>query len=93
MSTESGIVNCSVYRSGRKLDDLTVDAISDVLKEEGTFVWVGLREPDQALMRKIQEEFGLHELAVEDAQKAHQRPKLEEYGGDAVCRAPYSHAG
>jgi magnesium transporter len=80
MTTESGIVNCSVYRTGRKLADLTVDAISDVLKEEGTFVWVGLREPDQALMRKIQEEFGLHELAVEDAQKAHQRPKLEDYG-------------
>lgn len=80
MNTESGIVNCSVYKNGQKLDDLTVDAISDVLKEEGTFVWLGLLEPDQALMRKIQEEFGLHELAVEDAQKAHQRPKLEEYG-------------
>lgn len=80
MDTRTGIVNCSVYREGRKLDDLTVDAISDVLKEEGTFVWVGLLEPDEQLMRKIQEEFGLHELAVEDAQKAHQRPKLEEYG-------------
>ncbi|MBV0881511.1 magnesium/cobalt transporter CorA [Noviherbaspirillum sp. L7-7A] len=80
MDTESGIVNCSVYRKGRKLDDLAVDAISDVLTEEDTFVWVGLLEPDQSLMRKIQEEFGLHELAVEDAQKAHQRPKLEEYG-------------
>ena len=51
-----------------------------VLKEEGTFVWVGLLEPDDQLMRKIQDEFRLHELAVEDAQKAHQRPKLEEYG-------------
>ena len=38
MNTESGIVNCSVYRNGRKLDDLTVDAISDVLKEDDTFV-------------------------------------------------------
>ena len=80
MDTKSGIVNCSVYRNGRKLNELAVDAISDVLKEEGTFVWVGLLEPDEQLMRKIQEEFGLHELAVEDAQKAHQRPKLEEYG-------------
>lgn len=80
MDIQSGIVNCSVYRDGRKLDELTVDAISDVLKEEGTFVWVGLLEPNAQLMRKIQEEFGLHELAVEDAQKAHQRPKLEEYG-------------
>ena len=80
MDMQTGIVNCSVYRNGKKLDDVTVDAISDVLKDEGTFVWVGLLEPNATLMRKIQEEFGLHELAVEDAQKAHQRPKLEEYG-------------
>ncbi len=51
-----------------------------MLLEKDTFVWVGLFEPDQELMRKIQEEFCLHDLAVEDAQKAHQRPKLEEYG-------------
>lgn len=80
MDIESGIINCSVYRSGRKLDELTIDAISEVLKEDDTFVWVGLLEPDLQLMEKIQEEFGLHELAVEDAEKAHQRPKLEEYG-------------
>jgi magnesium transporter len=80
MDTQSGIVNCSVYRNGKRLDDLTIDAISDVLKEEGTFVWVGLLEPEKKLMQKIQEEFGLHELAVEDAENAHQRPKLEEYG-------------
>lgn len=80
MNKQSGIVNCSVYRNGIKRDELPVEAISDVLKEDDTFVWVGLLEPDQLLMRQIQEEFGLHELAVEDAQKAHQRPKLEEYG-------------
>jgi magnesium transporter len=71
MNNESGIVNCSVYREGKKLDDLAVDAISDVLKEEGTIVWMRLLEPDQKLMRKIQEEFGLHELAVEDAENAY----------------------
>lgn len=80
MNTLSSVVNCSVYRHGKKLDDLSLDAISDVLLEQDTFVWVGLLEPDQELMKKIKEEFGLHELAVEDAQKAHQRPKLEEYG-------------
>jgi magnesium transporter len=80
MGQESGIVNCSVYRNGRKLEDVPVDAISDVLTEERTFVWLGLLEPDKELMRKFQEEFGLHELAVEDAENAHQRPKLEEYG-------------
>ena len=80
MATQSTIVNCSVYQKGKKLNDLSLDAISDVLQEPDTFVWVGLLEPDPSLMRKIQEEFGLHELAVEDAQKAHQRPKLKEYG-------------
>jgi magnesium transporter len=80
MKTPTGIVNCSVYRNGIKLDDLTVDAISDVLKEADTFVWVGLLEPDQELMRKIQEEFGLHELAVEDAENATSGRSLKSTG-------------
>lgn len=80
MDPSSAIINCSAYRHGKQLADITIEAISDVLQEKDTFVWVGLLEPDRHLMRKIQEEFNLHELAVEDAQKAHQRPKLEEYG-------------
>jgi len=74
------IVNCTVYKSGKKLRDITIDEISDELEHEGTFVWVGLLEPSVELMRKIKEEFNLHELAVEDAYAAHQRPKIEEYG-------------
>lgn len=74
------VVNCSAYRHGAKLRDLTIDEISDVLQDPEAFVWVGLYEPDQDLLRKLQEEFGLHELAIEDASNAHQRPKLEEYG-------------
>ena len=42
--------------------------------------WIGLFEPDERLLREIQEEFGLHDLAIEDAHDAHQRPKLERYG-------------
>ncbi|RJF92337.1 magnesium/cobalt transporter CorA [Noviherbaspirillum saxi] len=80
MNTLSAVVNCSVYRSGRKIGDITVEDISEVLREDDTFVWVGLLEPDFELLRKMQEEFNLHELAVEDARNAHQRPKLEEYG-------------
>jgi magnesium transporter len=74
------VVNCVAYRHGQRLGDISVEEISDVLAEEGTFVWVGLHEPDTALLRTIQAEFRLHELAVEDALSAHQRPKLEEYG-------------
>jgi magnesium transporter len=74
------IVNCAVYEHGVKLRDITIDEISDELAREGTFVWVGLLEPGAELIRQLQDEFGLHDLAVEDAYMAHQRPKLEEYG-------------
>ena len=75
------VVNCVVYRTnGTRLRDITIDDISEVLKEPDTFVWVGLHEPDDSLLVKLQEEFCLHDLAVEDAQQAHQRTKVETYG-------------
>ena len=78
--TRSSVVNCVAYSfEGKRLRDTTLDEISDVLKEPDTFVWLGLHEPDESLLRKIQEEFGLHDLAIEDAQHAHQRPKIEVY--------------
>jgi magnesium transporter len=75
------VVNCVAYRNdGTRIGDVGIDAISDVLKEPDTFVWVGLHEPDAALLLKLQEEFDLHDLAIEDAQGAHQRTKIEAYG-------------
>jgi magnesium transporter len=74
------IVNCIAYRAGKSLGDISIDAISEVLKEPDTLVWLGVHEPDTPLLRKVQEEFSLHDLAIEDAQHAHQRPKLEAYG-------------
>lgn len=74
------VVNCAVYRDGRR-QDISLDAISDMLAiNDGSFVWVGLHEPAEALLDKLQQEFGLHDLAVEDAQHAHQRPKIEAFG-------------
>ena len=78
---ESMIVNVGAYEAGRRLSGITVDEISEVLARPQTFVWIGLFEPDEAMLSKMQEEFGLHELAVEDARNAHQRPKIETYGG------------
>ena len=77
----SSVVNCAAYdREGRRRD-ISLDAISDVLAvDDSSFVWVGLYEPEDALLDKLQEEFGLHDLAIEDAQNAHQRPKLEVFG-------------
>ncbi len=75
------VVNCIAYhRDGSRIGEITLDAISDVLAEADTFVWVGLHEPDEALLFKLQEEFGLHDLAIEDAHAAHQRTKIEAYG-------------
>lgn len=75
------VVNCIAYRkNGQRIGDVTIDAISDVLAEPDTFVWVGLYEPDEPLLEKIQGEFGLHDLAIEDAHAAHQRTKIETYG-------------
>lgn len=75
------VANCAAYSAdGRKIRDITLDEISDFLAQPSGFVWVGLVEPDEALLEKLQGEFGLHELAVEDAHTAHQRPKIEAYG-------------
>ena len=75
------VVNCVAYRrDGTRIADIGLDAISDVLEQPDTFVWVGLHEPDETLLAKLQEEFNLHDLAVEDAHHAHQRTKVEAYG-------------
>ena len=76
----SMIVNCVVYTdTGVRVGDIPIDDISEVLKQPDRFVWIGLLEPDAALLEKLQEEFDLHDLAIEDAQNAHQRPKIDVY--------------
>ncbi len=75
-----GVVACVAYAEGRRVGDIAIPDISEVLKQPGVFVWIGLHDPSPDLLREIQQEFGLHDLAVEDARVAHQRPKLEQYG-------------
>ena len=74
------IVNCAVYRHGQKLADIAVEDISDYVVQPDCFVWVAVRDPDREELEVLQEEFQLHDLAVEDAHRGHQRPKIEEYG-------------
>ncbi|MBI1815058.1 MAG: magnesium/cobalt transporter CorA [Deltaproteobacteria bacterium] len=74
------IVNCAAYADGRRLANVAIGDIPTVLESDAQFIWVGLYEPDEPLLRQVQQVFGLHDLAVEDALRAHQRPKLEEYG-------------
>lgn len=75
------VMNCAVYDREGKRRSIGIDEISDVLAtKDDSFIWVGLYEPEDAVLLKLQEEFGLHDLAIEDAHTAHQRPKLEAYG-------------
>jgi magnesium transporter len=74
------LINCVAYEHGTKLADINVAQISDYLARPGCFVWVALRDATDEELTAMQQEFGLHDLAVEDARHGNQRPKVEEYG-------------
>ncbi len=77
------LIDCAAYVNGVRQKPLDIEAISDFLESNpsnGSFIWVALVEPDAATLAKMQEEFGLHELAIEDTNRGSQRAKLEEYG-------------
>jgi magnesium transporter len=75
----SGVVNCAAYEGGVRIADVEVADVRQVLTTPGRFVWIGMYEPSEDLLREVQREFDLHDLAVEDAHNAHQRPKFEVY--------------
>lgn len=74
------LINCSAYQEGTKLADIPIEDISEYVSRPDCFVWVALKDAEHSELVKMQEEFGLHPLAVEDAHHGHQRPKIEEYG-------------
>lgn len=74
------VVGCAGYEDGRRVADLDIDHLDAFEPRKGRFVWIGLHEPSQELLLKLQQRFGLHDLAIEDAHRAHQRPKLDVYG-------------
>lgn len=74
------VVDCAAYENGHRIGSFDIDQIDKPADSTGRFVWIVLYEPDEALLRKVQRRFGLHDLAIEDAHRAHQRPKLEVYG-------------
>ncbi|MEK6278154.1 MAG: magnesium/cobalt transporter CorA [Actinomycetota bacterium] len=78
------IVDCAHYKAGARQHEGKLpleEAATCVSGEEGEFVWLGLHEPSGEELQGVAEQFDLHELAVEDAEQAHQRPKLEDYEG------------
>ena len=74
------LINCVAYQDGKKLSDIPIEDISDYIERPGCFVWVALADATPDELAVMQQEFGLHELAVEDALRGQQRPKIEEYG-------------
>ena len=77
------IIDCAYYRDGRRqhVGTMSVDEAAARCREGG-FVWLGMFEPTAEELDQVRKSFGLHELAVEDAQTFHLRPKVEPYGGD-----------
>ena len=79
------VVDCAVYARGRRVGGrLPLRQAQDQARAQDGFLWIGLREPDADALQVIADELRLHPLAVEDAVHAHQRPKLETYGDDAL---------
>jgi magnesium transporter len=73
------VINCVAYEAGRRRAEVDLNEACPA-EADGSFIWVGLHEPNKELLRTVQQRFNLHDLAIEDALNAHQRPKLEIYG-------------
>jgi hypothetical protein len=64
------LIGCAAYQDGKKIGDLDIDQIPDYLQRPKCFVWVALHDPLASELKDMQQLFGLHPLAVEDAQRA-----------------------
>ena len=78
--TSEGIVAAGAYVDGRRVANIAIGEASSWRSRPGHVVWIGLHEPDMTLLTSVQRQFQLHDLAIEDADHAHQRPKIEQYG-------------
>ncbi len=73
------VINSAAYFNGVRVANVPIADLGDAWKHSDRFLWVGLFEPSALVLSHIQKAFGLHDLAIEDANTAHQRPKLEVY--------------
>ncbi|MGP4714840.1 MULTISPECIES: magnesium/cobalt transporter CorA [unclassified Psychrobacter] len=80
------VVSCYSYsrKTGEKITQVALNDVSRALSNSGQFIWLGLYDPSLETMIKVQDAFGLHELAIEDAFADHQRAKVENYDNDMV---------
>jgi magnesium transporter len=76
------IVDCAHYKQGKRLDEGQLpleEAATRAGEATDDFVWIGMHEPGPGDLQQMKDLFGLHELAIEDAERMHQRPKIEDY--------------
>ena len=85
------VVAAYVYRDGKRVRQVDLVAPASLDLAAGEFAWIGLVDPDEAELRILQERFGLHPLAVEDALTAHQMPKVDVYGDQLFVVARTAH--
>ncbi|MBF7141570.1 MULTISPECIES: magnesium and cobalt transport protein CorA [Pseudomonas] len=83
------VVAAAAYSAGKKVTDIALEDGRHWACQPNHFVWIGLQEPDEAALATLQQQFDLHELAIEDALERHSRPKLETFG-DALFMVTYS---
>jgi len=79
------------YRDGKRIGDISIDEPTPCGDDPSEFVWIGLLEPSDEELMTLQDRFGLHPLAVEDALKAHQLPKVDVYGDQLFVIARTAH--
>ena len=75
-----GVIAAAAYTGGRRVANIAIEEAGEWARKPNHVVWIGLHEPTDDLMRRVQTQFSLHDLAIEDASQPHQRPKLEMYG-------------
>lgn len=85
------VVAACLYRNGKKVESVSLDQPPSCAKSRSEFVWIGLVEPSEDELRGLQKSYNLHPLAVEDALKAHQLPKVDVYGDQLFVVARTAH--
>jgi len=79
------LINCVAYQEGRRLEDVPPEQIGAYLQRPGILIWVALVDPAPEELSLMQQQFQLHELAIEDARHGQQRPKIDEYDDEVFA--------
>ena len=85
------VVAAYLYRDGKRLREISIDEKVDCAEDKSEFVWIGIADPSEEELRRLQQTYNLHPLAVEDAFKADQLPKVDIYGDQLFVVAMTAH--